>query len=71
MPVNDTLTTWKAVIRAPMDTEFENEMFTTELIIPTVMLMVARQVRFIGRIPPHPNIHPTTGEVAMDILASY
>ena len=71
-PINDTLTTWKAVIRAPRDTEFENKMFTIDLIIPTAMPMVAPQVRFIiCRIPPHPNIHPTTGEVAMDILASY
>ena len=68
VPISDTLTTWKALVRAPSGTDFESELFTIELTILSAMTMVPRQVRLIGYIPSHPSIHPTTGVVAMDIL---
>ena len=59
------------MIRASSGTNFESELFTIELIIPSAMLMVPLQVRLIGCIAPHPNPPSTTGVVDMNILAEY
>ena len=69
-PCDDILHKWEAVLQAPTDTAFQHEVFKVELTVPAENAgMVPPQVRLVGRIPPHPNIHPTTGTVAMDILA--
>lgn len=72
-PRDGTLHVWEAALQAPTGTVFQHEVFKVELTVPDPEVyapgMAPPQVRIVGRVPPHPNIHPTTGAVAMDILA--
>lgn len=68
-PHDDNLVAWKAVLRAPLGSSFQHELFVVELRVPTDYPgLVPPMVFFMDPIPPHPNIHPVTGAVNLDIL---
>ncbi|CAI5740470.1 unnamed protein product [Peronospora destructor] len=66
-PEEDTIMRWKAFIRGPRDTPFENRCF--ELAIQTGPLypMEPPKMKFITKIF-HPNVHFKDGGICLDIL---
>ncbi|ETL83760.1 hypothetical protein, variant 1 [Phytophthora nicotianae] len=66
-PEEDTIMRWKAYIRGPKDTPFEDRCF--ELAIQTTPLypMEPPKMKFITKIF-HPNVHFKDGSICLDIL---
>nr|CCA22506.1 ubiquitinconjugating enzyme E2 putative [Albugo laibachii Nc14] len=66
-PQEDTIINWKAFIKGPQDTPFEDAVF--ELAIQTTSLypMEPPKMKFITKIF-HPNVHFKDGSICLDIL---
>lgn len=68
-PVDGNLFRWCGSIRGPEGTPFENGRFGLEVMVPTSYPLTAPNFRFLTKIF-HPNVHPKTGEICVDILKS-
>ena len=67
-PVEETnLYRWTSSILGPPDTPFAHHRFTLSLIIPSSYPHSPPAVTFTTPIA-HPNIHPKTGEICLDLL---
>ena len=63
---------WKAVIRGPKSTRYENAMLKLQIDFPYNYPFAPPNVKFVSpTIPPlHPNVNPTTGDIYIDVLSS-
>lgn len=58
---------WKAYIKGPRDTPYEEGVFELFISIPQTYPLRPPNVKFVTKIF-HPNIHFKTGEICLDIL---
>lgn len=66
-PVEGNLNNWRGTINGPHGTPFEGGRFELEVLVPSNYPLVPPNIRFITCIF-HPNVHPKTGEICLDIL---
>lgn len=66
-PVDGNLNNWRGVISGPVDTPFSGGRFELEIVVPSSYPLVPPFIRFVTKIF-HPNVHPKTGEICLDIL---
>ena len=65
--VDDDLTHLKVVIEGPIDSPFENALFTLDVRIPSEYRFKPPKFKFDDKIF-HPNVDFNTGEISLDIL---
>lgn len=68
-PVNNYVFRWKGSIRGPEGTPYEGGRFILDVTVPPSYPLAAPSFRFVTKIF-HPNVHPKTGEICVDILKS-
>lgn len=68
-PVDGNLYQWAGTIRGPAGTPYEDGLFRIEAVVPNSYPLTAPNFRFVSTIF-HPNVHPKTGEICVDILKS-
>lgn len=68
-PVDGNLYQWAGAIRGPEGTPYEGGLFHLEVVVPSTYPLAAPNLRFKTTIF-HPNVHPKTGEICVDILKS-
>ncbi len=66
-PKNENIYTWRAYIKGPIDTPYQEHYFELDYRIPPDYPMSPPQVKFITKVF-HPNVHWETGEICLDIL---
>lgn len=66
-PVDGNLYQWAGHIRGPQGTPYEEGLFRLNVVVPTTYPLVAPNFRFVTTVF-HPNVHPKTGEICVDIL---
>lgn len=66
-PVDGNLNNWHAVISGPVDTPFEGGRFELDIVVPSSYPLTPPAIRFSTKLF-HPNVHPKTGEICLDIL---
>ncbi|KAH9184212.1 hypothetical protein AeNC1_013814 [Aphanomyces euteiches] len=66
-PLEDTVTEWKAFIKGPVDTPFQNRVFELRIVTTPLYPMEPPKMRFVTKIF-HPNVHFTDGSICLDIL---
>lgn len=66
-PVAGNLYQWVGTLRGPQGTSYENGRFNIEVVVPSSYPLTAPNFRFATTIF-HPNVHPKTGEICVDIL---
>mmetsp|Transcript_13740 Transcript_13740/g.40619 ORF Transcript_13740/g.40619 Transcript_13740/m.40619 type:complete len:164 (+) Transcript_13740:174-665(+) len=65
----DSLKTWRAVIRGPVDSPYAGGAFHIDVTIPAQYPLSPPSMKFKTKIF-HPNVHFSTGEICLDILKS-
>lgn len=68
-PVDGNLYQWAGAIRGPDETPYQGGLFRVEVIVPSSYPLAAPSFRFVTNIF-HPNVHPKSGEICIDILKS-
>lgn len=63
----DNLLIWKAWIKGPGETPFENGIFELDIRCSSEYPLAPPNIKFVTKIY-HPNVHFRTGEVCLDIL---
>lgn len=66
-PVDGNLYHWSGTLRGPVDTSYSKGYFRIDVVIPPSYPLTAPNFRFVTQIF-HPNVHPKTGEICIDIL---
>lgn len=66
-PVDGNLFRWAGSIRGPEGTPYEGGRFSLEVMVPSSYPLTAPNFRLVTKIF-HPNVHPKTGEICIDIL---
>lgn len=66
-PVDGNLYKWNGTIKGPDGTPYAGGSFRLEIIVPSAYPLAAPNLRFLTSIF-HPNVHPKTGEICIDIL---
>jgi peroxin-4 len=66
-PIEGDLNKWLAVVTGPEDTPFEGGRFELDVTVPSTYPLSPPNIRFQTKIF-HPNVHPKTGEICLDIL---
>lgn len=66
-PVEGNLYHWEGTIKGPEATPYEGGRFRLDVIVPSSYPLAAPNFRFTTTIF-HPNVHPKTGEICLDIL---
>ncbi|RHY04066.1 hypothetical protein DYB25_011762, partial [Aphanomyces astaci] len=66
-PLEDTVTEWKAFIKAPADTPFQHRVFELRIVTTPLYPMEPPKMRFVTKIF-HPNVHFVDGSICLDIL---
>ena len=66
-PVDGNLYQWSGTIRGPSETPYEGGRFRVDVVVPSSYPLAAPNFRFVTTIF-HPNVHPKTGEICVDIL---
>lgn len=66
-PIDGNLNNWRGIVRGPDDTPFSDGSFELEVIVPPSYPLAPPAIRFTTKIF-HPNVHPKTGEICLDIL---
>jgi len=69
---DDSLLTWSALMHGPSHTPYSGALFPLALVLPPTYPLAPPKVHFSSprNIPVHPNIHPKTGEICLDLLTS-
>lgn len=66
-PVDGNLFHWNGSLKGPEGTPYEHGRFRIDVVVPTSYPLAAPGFRFVTQIF-HPNVHPKTGEICVDIL---
>lgn len=66
-PIDGNLNNWRGFIDGPEGTPFEGGQFELEIVVPSSYPLAPPNIRFSTKIF-HPNVHPKTGEICLDIL---
>lgn len=66
-PVDGNLYQWSGTLRGPEGTAYDGGEFRVEVVVPSSYPLTAPNFRFATQIF-HPNVHPKTGEICVDIL---
>jgi peroxin-4 len=66
-PVEGNLNNWRGFVQGPAGTPFAKGRFELEIIVPSSYPLAPPNIRFTTKIF-HPNVHPKTGEICLDIL---
>jgi peroxin-4 len=66
-PVDGNLNNWRGFVHGPDSTPFAKGHFELEIIVPSSYPLAPPNIRFATKIF-HPNVHPKTGEICLDIL---
>lgn len=66
-PIDNNLFHWKSVIKGPIDSPFQDTLFTVDVKFPEDYPFNPPKVKFDTKIF-HPNIDFNTGEICLDIL---
>lgn len=66
-PVDGNLYHWNGTLRGPEGTPYETGKFRIDVVVPPSYPLTAPNFRFVTQIF-HPNVHPRTGEICVDIL---
>lgn len=66
-PVDGNLYQWRAILKGPAGTAYADGKFRVDVVVPTSYPLTAPTFRFSTKIF-HPNVHPKTGEICVDIL---
>lgn len=66
-PIDGNLNNWRAIVMGPVDTPFEGGHFELDIVVPSSYPLMPPAIRFNTKLF-HPNVHPKTGEICLDIL---
>jgi peroxin-4 len=66
-PIDGNLNNWRAIVTGPVDTPFEGGRFELDIVVPSSYPLMPPSIRFNTKLF-HPNVHPKTGEICLDIL---
>ncbi|CDF35851.1 unnamed protein product [Chondrus crispus] len=66
-PVDSNLFRWAGSVAGPEGTPYEGGRFSLEVKVPSSYPLTAPNFRLLTKIF-HPNVHPKTGEICIDIL---
>lgn len=66
-PQKGSLNHWRGVIRGPQESPYEGGYFQLDIVVPSSYPLVPPNVRFVTKLF-HPNVHPKSGEICLDIL---
>lgn len=66
-PVDGNLYQWAGAINGPKDTPFEGGVFRLQVIVPPSYPLAPPNFKFATKLF-HPNVHPKSGEICLDIL---
>lgn len=69
IPNETNLFSWRAMLKGPKDTAYEDGVFELVINVPEQYPLVPPNVRYRTTIF-HPNVHFKTGEICLDILKS-
>lgn len=68
-PVDGNLYHWNGVLKGQEGTPYHSGKFRVDVVVPSSYPLTAPNFRFVTQIF-HPNVHPKTGEICVDILKS-
>lgn len=66
-PVDGNLYQWYGILKGPSGTAYADGRFRVDVVVPSTYPLTAPSFRFATKIF-HPNVHPKTGEICVDIL---
>lgn len=66
-PVEGNLYRWRGWVAGPSGTPYAGGRFALEMSVPSTYPLYPPSVRFTTRLF-HPNVHPSSGEICLDIL---
>jgi peroxin-4 len=66
-PIDGNLNNWRGEVMGPVDTPFEGGRFQLDIVVPSSYPLAPPAIRFTTKIF-HPNVHPKSGEICLDIL---
>lgn len=68
-PEDGNLFHWRGVLQGPVGTSYSGGYFGVDVVVPSSYPLTAPTFRFTTQLF-HPNVHPKTGEICIDILKS-
>eukprot|EP00179_Madagascaria_erythrocladioides_P000354 CAMPEP_0198319692 /NCGR_PEP_ID=MMETSP1450-20131203/8790_1 /TAXON_ID=753684 ORGANISM="Madagascaria erythrocladiodes, Strain CCMP3234" /NCGR_SAMPLE_ID=MMETSP1450 /ASSEMBLY_ACC=CAM_ASM_001115 /LENGTH=161 /DNA_ID=CAMNT_0044023099 /DNA_START=132 /DNA_END=617 /DNA_ORIENTATION=+ len=67
IPEEGNMARWQGRIKGPSETPFAGGYYQLKVVVPSSYPLVPPSIRFVTKIF-HPNVHPKTGEICLDIL---